>query len=67
MMWDWIEEKLQQPTFWILLIGGWVFAIVLFWVIGSSIEASAYERVAGIEVSTWEAMWLELRVDGCVR
>lgn len=66
-MWDWIEEKMQRPTFWIVMIGGWVIAIVAFWVIGSTFEANAYERVAGIEVSTWEAMWLELRVDGCVR
>jgi hypothetical protein len=30
----------------------------------ASCEAAAYERVTGIKVSTWDALFLELRVDG---
>lgn len=37
-----------------LLIGIWVFR--------SSMEAKAYNRATGHEVSTWDAMWIELRV-----
>ena len=38
----------------ILVIGGWVFS--------SYMEARAYERVTGKRVSTWDAMFIELRV-----
>ena len=31
---------------------------------GAAQEAAAYERVTGVKVSTWDALWLELRVDG---
>lgn len=39
-----------------------VLAFLLCWVIGSSMEAGAYNRVTGSSVSTWDAMWIELRV-----
>lgn len=40
-----------------------VFAItVLIWIIGSSLEASSYNKLTGNNVSTWDAMWIELRV-----
>lgn len=32
------------------------------WVGKSYFEAKAYERVTGKHVSTWDALWLELRV-----
>ena len=38
----------------LLVIGGWVFS--------SHMEARAYERVTGKRVSTWDAMFIELRV-----
>lgn len=37
--------------------------IGLFWVLPASIEARAYNRVTGSDVTTWEAMFLRLRVD----
>lgn len=43
------------------LIGAFI-AVVLF---AATMEARAYNRVTGIEVTTWEAVRLELRVDGC--
>jgi len=33
------------------------------WVVESYFEASAYEKLTGKEVSTWDAMWVQLRVD----
>lgn len=33
-----------------------------WWIFRSSMEASAYNRVTGSNVTTWEAMWIELRV-----
>lgn len=32
------------------------------WVVSSYFEARAYNRVTGEDVSTWDAMWVELRV-----
>ena len=48
-----------------------VVAVVVFvgialgvWVFASSMEASAFNRATGKTVSTWDAMWVELRVQG---
>lgn len=32
------------------------------WVLMSAMEAKAYNRATGAEVTTWDAMWIELRV-----
>lgn len=32
------------------------------WAIASCCEANAFESVTGRSVSTWDAMWIELRV-----
>lgn len=34
------------------------------WVAQSHCEAEAYNRVTGHSVSAWDAMWIELNVDG---
>lgn len=36
----------------------------LFVIVPAYFEARAYERVTGKSVSTWDAVWLQLRVDG---
>lgn len=33
------------------------------WASTSAMEAAAFNRVTGSNVSTWDAMWLQLRVD----
>lgn len=41
------------------------FAVTAFlgvWVVKSHFEARAYNRITGAHVSTWDAMWVELRV-----
>lgn len=46
-----------------LIVGG--AALLLFlgiWVFASAMEARAYNNVTGGNVSTWDAMWIELRV-----
>ena len=37
-----------------LVIGGWVFA--------SWQESRSYNRLTGAETTTWDAMWVDLRV-----
>lgn len=34
------------------------------WIASSHFEAKAYNRLTGKDVTTWEAMWVELRVEG---
>ena len=55
---DWINSVAT------IVIGALVLAIVLgiFWVLPSYYEARAFERITGKEVSTWDALWVELRV-----
>ena len=36
--------------------------VILLWVVPAYFEAKAYNRVTGENVSTWDAMWIELRV-----
>ena len=33
------------------------------WSFQAKMEASAFNRLTGAKVSTWDAMWVELRVD----
>ena len=40
----------------------WVLIALTLWIGASHLEANAYERVTGKHVSTWDAMFLELRV-----
>ena len=48
------------------IIGIVVAVLVLFiglaW-FSASVEAKTYNRITGSDVTTWEAMWIELRVD----
>lgn len=48
----------------LLLVVAIVLSPALIWVFTSSMEARAYNRVTGSDVSTWNAMWVTLRVDG---
>lgn len=53
-----IVNKSRDGALWLL------FGVVFFgWIIGSAyFEAKAYNRITGANVSTWDAMFLELRV-----
>jgi hypothetical protein len=35
---------------------------VVFWLIPSYFEARTYSRLTGASVSTWDALWVEFRV-----
>jgi len=51
---DLAKAALTIVAFVVLFVGIWAFQ--------SSQEAAAFERVTGRHVSTWDAMWIELRV-----
>ena len=45
-----------------------VFATGVFvWVVNSTFEASAFNDITGSNVSTWDAMFIELRVQEPVK
>ena len=54
--WGWQE--------WVVLAGIVVLLILppVCWVFSAYMEAKAYNRVTGAHVTTWDAMWVELRV-----
>lgn len=62
----------QVAGFWSTIIGffmaiGLVIAII-FWVFPSYMEARSFTAITGKPVSTWQAMWVELRIqDGAVK
>ena len=44
------------------LMAGFVLLAIALWAGQSYMEAQAYNHVTGKSVSTWDAMWIELRV-----
>jgi len=42
-----------------------ILAILSCWPIFARFEAKAYTRITGIEVTTYDAMFLQLRVQEC--
>jgi hypothetical protein len=45
-----------------VLIVSLVVLFLLSWVGGSYMEARTYSRLTGKDVSTWDAMWVDLRI-----
>ena len=45
-----------------------IFALVAsigtgVWIVRSHMEAATFSRITGEQVTTWDAMWVQLRVD----
>jgi hypothetical protein len=56
------REEIKSAKYAAVLVAV-IFALAIgFKLIGSYFEASAYNRATGSNVSTWDAMWIELRV-----
>lgn len=51
----------------VIMLVGILLCCLVWWVFRSQMEASAYNRATGSEVSTWDAMWIELRVQSSPR
>lgn len=47
----------------VLVVVGFAVVFGGGWWVHSFMEASAYNRITGSDVSTWEAMWVNLRVE----
>jgi hypothetical protein len=52
----------------VIIFIGFIAVLLAVWWGKSTMEAAAYNRITGSDVSTWDAMWVELRVqDGPAR
>ncbi len=56
------DHELRMRLFWRFLVPCGVILIIGIWWFQSAMEAAAYNRVTGKDISTWDAMWVELRV-----
>lgn len=58
------EERATIRDLWIcgLLLAGFLLGSPAWWVLSSAMEASAYNRLTGAHATTWDAMWVSLRV-----
>ena len=61
-MTDFLIDKLPWLLPLAVLVG-----IVCFQVFSAYMEAQTYNRVTGSNVSTWEALWVELRIQEGVK
>lgn len=52
----------DDKRFAVAIIAVTVVILLAGWIIKSNMEAKAFHRVTGKRVSTWDAMWIELRV-----
>ena len=56
------------PFSWVLGFFAVLLAFfMVVWVFKSAMEAKAYNRLTGADATTWEAMWVSLRVQGEAR
>ena len=46
---------------------GVVLLVGLCWVLPSHMEAKAFNRTTGSNVTTWDAMWAEYRIQGSAK
>ena len=71
-------EELATPVRWtlVMLRLTTVVALIFFFLVplpiciaftGAYFEASAYRKFCGTPVTTWDAVWLDLRIDECGR
>lgn len=58
----------KESEFWssvhagIIMMSSAVVLAIMIWVLQSKFEAAAYNRLTGASVTTWDAMWVDLRV-----
>ncbi len=53
---------MKEPMYAIAVLIGAAAIFMAIWVGHSAQEARSYNRVTGANVTTWDAMWLQLRV-----
>ena len=57
-----MKNDIVELIIFVVIMVGVLAASSADWVVTSHYEAKTYSRLTGKEVTTWDAMWLELRV-----
>jgi Na+-transporting methylmalonyl-CoA/oxaloacetate decarboxylase gamma subunit len=57
-----ISKEAEGCAVTIMGMGVLIVLVLIFWVFPAYFEARAFNRLTGRNASTWEAMWVELRV-----
>lgn len=53
-----------RELFWsAVFLAAVLIVIGTFWVYGASVEAETFTRLTGNEITAWEAMWVNARID----
>ena len=52
----------DNPKVMTVIVAGFLFILISIWLISSYFEASTFNALTGRNVSTWQAMWVRLRV-----
>jgi len=52
----------MKPALYVIVIAAIALAYPAVWVAKSYFEAQSYNRLTGAHATTWDAMWVELRV-----
>ena len=55
-----MDKGLMQIV--LLILGGFVLLVLMVWGFSAQ-EAKTFNKLTGSEVTAWDAMWVELRVD----
>lgn len=55
-------SKKSDVVYGLLIVLLIIILPIVLWVVPSYFEARTYQKLTGKEVTTWDAMWVELRV-----
>lgn len=60
-----MSRRFPEPRPWMFVAfaAAMIGLMLASFVVGAYFEARTYERLTGREVSTWDALWVELRID----
>lgn len=52
----------EETKYGVLIVMAMILILVGCWVGASHFEAQSYNKLTGNDVTTWDAMWVQLRV-----
>lgn len=58
----WNDEEIKGLIYYVTIVFAIIFGAVVAWTIQSCNESQVYNRLTGASTTTWDAMWVELRV-----
>jgi len=62
-----MSKSRRDDTFVVGMVILFIIGGLFVWIGRGYMEASAYNRVTGADLSTWDALWIDLRVQEAPR